>query len=512
MPHISKSADVLAQPVTASKEQKELNRRSWIEPLTKNKHIVPSLEKRKAISAASSRRSSVDTTTTTSSQFEGITLEDRVRITYEIANILQKHAFVRKLAKALMQYGCPGLRIESIMRTVARTIQVDCEFIYMPNVMLMSFVDNTMHTTETHFVIQSQTFEMARLVEVYRLEKLVTHGEVSVDEALEFLDEVVAHPVLYPRWINPFVYALAAFCGCVMFYGGNWKEGGVAAALAVFFGLYEMFSGQLVSLQPIYEITCCMIVGFIAQGLTRVGFCFTPVAFASFIVLLPGYSMTVGIGELVSRQLVSGVVRMVYAVMYSFLLGFGISMGSSLYTLVDTTDTSSFISYCNMRNQNTGTCITTVGPMWYFLTVPLFAVTYCLYLNARPARWPVMVCIAICGFIVTWCLACKANAPAQVMQVVPAFTVGLLGNIYTKISGKMSFDAVLLGVFYLVPGSLGLKAALGVFGGNAGSEFANQGAAFALSMIQTSIGISVGLFVATLLVYPRGTSHTPLMF
>lgn len=80
----------------------------------------------------------------------------------------------------------------------------------------------------------------------------------------------------------------------------------------------------------------------------------------------------------------------------------------------------------------------------------------------------------------------------------------------------------------------GLKAALGFFGSAAnGSEFANQGASFALSMIETSIGkilypqiepsleisnsnymqlgITVGLFVSTLIVYPKGTQHTPLM-
>lgn len=59
---------------------------------------------------------------------------------------------------------------------------------------------------------------------------------------------------------------------------------------------------------------------------------------------------------------------------------------------------------------------------------------------------------------------------------------------------------------------VGLKAALGFFGQPATSEFATQGGAgFALSMIETSIGITVGLFVATLIVYPKGTQHTPLM-
>lgn len=59
---------------------------------------------------------------------------------------------------------------------------------------------------------------------------------------------------------------------------------------------------------------------------------------------------------------------------------------------------------------------------------------------------------------------------------------------------------------------VGLKAALGFFGQPATDEFATQGGAgFALSMIETSIGITVGLFIATLIVYPKGTQHTPLM-
>ncbi|ORX46120.1 DUF1212-domain-containing protein [Hesseltinella vesiculosa] len=453
----------------------------------------------------------MDSMTTGSTQNAHISLEDRVRVTFEIANILQKQALVQKLAKCLMQYGCPGHRIEYIMRTVSRTLQLDCEFVYVPNVMLTSFIDSTMHTTETRFIIQPQFFEMARLFEVYRLEKLLSHGEVTVDEALEFLDRVVVHDTVYPAWLNLFVYALASFCGCAMFYGGNWKEAGVSSALAVFFAIYELFSGRVVSLQPIYEITCCIIIGFISRGLELAGFCFVPMAFASFIIILPGYSMTLGISELVSRQLVSGVVRMVYAIMYSFLIGYGISMGSSLFELIDPADVSEFEHYCNTRNKNSNTCVTVVPQMFYLLTVPLFAVAYCVFLRARPARWPFMITLGITGFVINWALSCHASAPTQVIQVVPAFVVGFLGNLYTKITGKMSFDAVLLGVFYLVPGSLGLKAALGLFGGSAGSEFSNQGGGFALSMIETSIGISVGLFVATLLVYPKGSQHTPLM-
>ncbi|KAI8990759.1 hypothetical protein BDF20DRAFT_810967 [Mycotypha africana] len=446
-----------------------------------------------------SRRSSMDSMFTTASQFEPITLEDRIRITFEIANILQKQEFLRKLVKCLMLYGAPAHRLEYILRQVSRTLGVDAEYVYLPSIMFLTFFDQSTHTTETHFIRSSQLFDMHKLNEIYRLEKLVSHGEVSVDEALEFIDQVTNQPQFYPNWLNPFVYALASFCGCVMFYGGSWREGGLSAAMAIFFAFYELFSGRYMSFQPIWEITVCIFIGFVSR------------AFASFIVILPGYSIAIAIVELVSRQLVSGVVRMVYAIVYSFLLGYGIEMGSQIYGTIEPESISAQAQAQNcIAASGASTCVTIIPQPFYILTVPLFAVAYCVYLRARIPRWPTMIFVACCGFVTNWALACHANAPSQVLQVVPAFCVGLLGNLLTKFTGKMTLDAVILGIFYLVPGSLGLKAALGFFG-TSNNEFANQGASFALSMIQTSIGITVGLFVATLIVYPKGTQHTPLM-
>jgi uncharacterized membrane protein YjjB (DUF3815 family) len=84
---------------------------------------------------------------------------------------------------------------------------------------------------------------------------------------------------------------------------------------------------------------------------------------------------------------------------------------------------------------------------WFnFLTVPLFALGYCLYVRAKPHRWPTMTFVAACGFVVNYSLNRWAHAPSQILQVVPSFVLGMLGNLLTKFTGKMSFDAVLLGV------------------------------------------------------------------
>lgn len=176
--------------------------------------------------------------------------------------------------------------------------------------------------------------------------------------------------------------------------------------------------------------------------------CFTPIAFSAFIVILPGYPMAVAVIELVSRQLVSGVVRMVYSIIYSFLLGYGITMGSALYMLIDKSATSQPSAQCQHAND---TCNPRVADKrWFALMVPAFAFAYCFFVRARPHRWPTMILVSATGYIVNFFLsACSgASAPSQVLQVVPAFVIGFIGNLLTKFTGKMSFDAVLLGVSY----------------------------------------------------------------
>lgn len=274
------------------------------------------------------------------------------------------------------------------------------------------------------------------------------------------------------------------------------------------FATNEIFSSIISSFQPIWEITVCILIGFVARAITKYGFCFTPIAFSSFIIVLPGYPMAVAIIEVVSRQLVSGVVRMVYAIIYSFLLGYGVSMGSELYLTIDKNSTTSQSPECKLAS-TAATCVSSESQWFNFLMVPLFAIAFSVYLRARPPRWPIMTIVAAFGYTINYSLACWAHAPSQILQVVPSFGLGLVGNLLAKFTGKMSFDAVLLGVFYLVPSSLGLKAAIGLFSGT--DEVGNQGAGFALAMIESSIGITLGLFLATLIVYPKGTQHTPLM-
>lgn len=89
-----------------------------------------------------------------------------------------------------------------------------------------------------------------------------------------------------------------------------------------------------------------------------------------------------------SRSIIAGSVRMVYAIIYSLFLGYGITIGTALYSIFDANATTAT------------TCTAPISPYFRWLFVPLF--TLCLT-TINQAKWkqvPVMISIAFTGYVV----------------------------------------------------------------------------------------------------------------
>lgn len=199
----------------------------------------------------------------------------------------------------------------------------------------------------------------------------------------------------------------------------------------------------------------------------------------------------------------AGSVRMFYAIIYSLLLGFGITVGAALYGALDSNATSAT------------TCTNPMSRPWSFLFVPLFAL--CL-LVANQAKWrqaPVMIAIATAGFAVNYFAVERfANNP-QVVSSLGALAIGILGNLYSRVGNGLAFAAMLPAVFVQVPSGLAAQGSIvsGIKNADALAKnysWHTQDAInytvlnLGFSMIQISIGLTVGLFATVLLLYPFG--------
>jgi len=204
--------------------------------------------------------------------------------------------------------------------------------------------------------------------------------------------------------------------------------------------------------------------------------------------------------ELASKNILCGSVKMVYALIYTLFLGFGLQIGSDLYLLFDANTrhhlasldavmsrtlvyTGNFIvdngtltrpeipsfgsfTFTNgsaplSMNMHDG-CFRALENPWYlqpfpfwtqFITVPLFSTLSSLS-NLQPWRELDLVVMVVIS-----CISFAANKAANhfifnrsdIVSAIGAFAVGLLGNIYSRMFGGTAFTVMVTGVLFLVP-------------------------------------------------------------
>lgn len=466
-------------------------------------------------------------------------------ITVHIAEVLARQRYLLKLCRALMVYGAPTHRLEEYMRMSARVLQIEGQFLYIPGCMIVSFDDSDLHTTEVKLVKANQGVDLGKFRDTHDIYKEVVHDLIGVEEAMQRLNEVMKRPEKFNVWIKILMYGLAsAFVGPFAF-GARPIDMPVAFVLGCILGLLQLWVAPRSELYSnVFEITASIITSFAARGMGSIRykdgttvFCFSALAQSSIALILPGYVILCGSLELQSRNLVAGSVRMVYAIIYALMLGFGITIGTAVYGLMDKNATSVV------------TCPTPDSLKWWtnnvflsqFPWVPLFTMCLIVINQAKWKQAPVMLVIAFAGYQVNFWSARRFSNNVQIANALGAFTIGVMGNLYSRVRHGLAAAALLPAIFVQVPSGLaasgslvsGLTSADQITGNATGISVINNGTqGFAdaqnsttmasggiysgtvfnvgYGMVQVAIGISVGLFLSALVVYPFGKKRSGL--
>lgn len=438
--------------------------------------------------------------------------QQQLRITVHIADILQRQRFIIRMCRALMTYGAPTHRLEEYMVMTSRVLEIDGQFVYFPGVMIISFGDASTRTSEVNLVRCAQGLNLSKLADTHRIYKAVIHDLMSVDEASTQLEELLKRKNIFAPWVCVLLYALGSALVCPFAFKGGWLDMPICFGVGLCVGYLQFFVSSKSNLySSVFEVTASIVVTFIARAIGNIHhgkiFCFSAIAQGSLALILPGYIILTGSLELQSRNIVAGSVRMFYAIIYSLFLGFGITLGASLYGWVD------------KSARGVQDCKHAVDPKFYILFVPLFSSCLGLINQAAWRQLPVMIIIACTGYVGTF-FAGKhfANVP-EFSAAIGAFIVGIMGNMYSRIWKGMAVSAMLPAIFVQVPSGIasqssllsGVKSADSILDKDNSTKVDSASSlSFGATMVEVSIGISVGLFAATLVVYPLGKKKTGL--
>ncbi|KAI8086834.1 cyclin-domain-containing protein [Gilbertella persicaria] len=391
------------------------------------------------------------------------------------------------LCKSLMLYGAPCHRIEQALEYTSQCLLITATFVFIPGVMMVTFASE-LHS-QTILVKCPQGFDMGKLTKVNDIIQGMTtqdiENKIHADQCLDMLEELFQSKPTWNSWFILLAHMTNSLLTAPVMFNGSMLDTALSGGLGLVTGLLILLSERYTAYCNIVEISITILISFVARALDQ-WVCFTGVILSATSILLPGYTLTMSIMELSARHVITGTIRFVYAMVYSLFIGYGLEIGTSLYDAMDKRSVPTEFGVCSGS-----------VPSWlYTLLFPFMAISLSIHLGANIDQWPSMICCSAIGFGVS-VITSKVIPNFQIVGTISAFSVGLFGNLYFKVTGDLALIPLSCGITSLVPGSIGVRSAYLLIRQD------DQGISFATQMVVSSLGISVGLFAATLAISPN---------
>ncbi|KAF8481050.1 hypothetical protein DFH94DRAFT_853120 [Russula ochroleuca] len=479
------------------------------------------------------------------------------------APVDQRKKFILLLAKAFLTFGAPSHRVETQLFAAADKLRIRASFAYIPGIIMVSFNDGETRTTELHFVRSSGRIALSALNNVHDVYRDAFDDRATVPDGISALDRILRAAPLYPLIVRCGLAFVCASVICPLAFGGSFIDmwvSGTCACVLQYLGLQAAAKSSVYA--NVYEISVSIIVSFVARSLSSIPgrlFCYSSISSAGVVLILPGFTILISALELTSRNILCGSVRLIYAIIYTFFLGFGLTIGSDLsillvnhkhydslgviksglkadiihgvFTAHNASNSTSELSFAgtfgfvNATNSHVSRgCYRDPDWPWFrqpfpwwtmFFLVPLYSTCSSLsnLQSFRSARLPIMIIFSCCSYTANkasnWFLSDKG----AIASAAGALVIGLLGNIYSRWSRGTAFTSMVTGVLFLVPSGL---AQAGGLTGNYDSSVQQYYSSFTLGlrMIQVAIGVTIGLFVSQSIIYAlsAGSSAVDMAF
>ncbi|KAG8931143.1 hypothetical protein FRC02_003167, partial [Tulasnella sp. 418] len=426
----------------------------------------------------------------------------RAAIKYHLCSVLDRQRFILKLAHALMKFGAPSHRLESQLSATARILEIDGQFVHLPSIVIASFGNEDNRASQTFFIKVNGSLELGRLHTVHNLYKQVVHDEVGVEEATKQLENLIKAKPIYGLAVRCALAALCAGLICPLAFGGSVLDMLIAACEGAILAYLQLgVASKNAMYSNVFEISIAILMSFIARALSSIPsqiFCYSAISSAGVVLVLPGYMILCSALELASKNIVNGSVKLTFAIVYSLFLGFGLTIGSDLYYLLDprarqaaliasapldkvvihgsfkadnTSETPIFAGSFTFTNSTAGAiradwienCYRNPDWPWYLqpfpvwslaILVPLFS-TFSSSWSMQPLRskqLPVMVIISCVSFAANKAANHFIFNRSDVVSAIGAFVIGILGNLYSRVTSTgTSFTSMVTGVLFLVP-------------------------------------------------------------
>lgn len=395
--------------------------------------------------------------------------------------------FLLSFARSAHDAGYPSADIEERVLSLAAGLGVaEAEISATPTVIELSFGSLAQQRSFT-LRVRPTDVELDAIARLDDLVHDVLAGRLDADAALARLATIEAQPLEHRWYVRLTAYAVAG-SAVTPILGGGWRDliGGAVVGLVV--GAIAVFGDRGERAEPMVAPLAAVAASFAAASLPQLGLHAIPdvVTLAALVTLLPGMALTIGVRELATEHLQSGVANTAKALIQLLGLVFGVGVGRSIAA-----------NWFGVPEQ----VVHGASFSWTSVLAALAAgVAFTVTLRAQPRAAPVMCSATVLAVLAN--AAGKAVFGAAAGVFVAALAIGVAGGLLGSLARRSPLVFIVPGVLILVPGSAGFNSLLKLLTGQTVS-----GIDAGFNTFVTAISIAYGLMVATVIVPPRLTRN-----
>lgn len=335
-----------------------------------------------------------------------------------------------ELTAALHGAGAPAHRLEATVAAISQAVGVQAAVFAQPTAVFLELDGRTRLLR-----VEPRDVALGDLVAIYRLARDVESGRTTVAQARARLLGLARSPLRYGRLAQAAAW-LGIGGGAAVFFGGGPVELLLSALLSGLIGQLPAAGGALIPLGA------ALAVGLVSHAVAGV-VALRPdiVLLSGLIVLLPGYTLTVGLTELATRNLASGTARLAAAGVTLLQLGVGIGLAGAIASRL-------LPAVLPATSQ-------VMGPTSHVLATAVAGLAFLVLFRARLHDLPAVlgiVLVAVYGTRLGGALLGPESAP-----FLGALAVGLVSNLHARLRDLPALVLLVPGIILLVPGSLGLR-------------------------------------------------------
>ena len=395
--------------------------------------------------------------------------------------------FLIKLGEAAHAYGSTAARLEVYLTRMSAAFGLGGVFKSTPTDIVFAFQEEGAHWQRIHVERMPGTgLELNRLANVGELVDDVEAGRVSLVEGTKRLDEIDKIPHPWGNLANAASYTFAGAAFAVLLSGGRWDVLFSALySLVVFFMvlLAGRFGARTAAWLP-------LSTAFVAGALTAGTKILLPelnlvlVTLSAILILIPGYTVSVGVVELVGRHVVSGAANLMSGLVYLAKQFAGAWLGVGIVGLARSVpDTAAGAA---------------VSSEWLWLMMPLLIVSLCVAFQTprRDFLWAATICAAAYGGI----LLGSHLAGGNLGNLLGTIVAVVCANLWARQTLRPTSIVLLPAIVLLVSGSIGFRGLVAIAVGQTAT-----GEQQFLQMFVVALTIAAGLLVGNTLVRPKIT-------